>query len=271
MGVGNQGTDLNPVYTSPRGHPLGSNPTWKFGAGLLIPLLKLISKEEWRGIENIPQSGAMIAISNHISYLDPLIFAHFLYGNGRAVRFLGKASLFKVPIVGWILRHAEQVPVDREVKGAGIIALPHAIAFLEAGHCLGVYPEGTLTREENLWPMKGKTGLARLAVMTKAPVIPCAQWGAAKILPPYSKYPKLWPRTRVIVVAGKPLDFSRWYGMEADYEAMVAATDYAMAAVTSLLEGVRGEVAPAEIFDPHQSDLPRIGNFKKRKSKLWRA
>ncbi len=265
--MGNQGTDLNPVYSTPRGRPLGSNPTWKFGAGVLIPVLKLISKEEWRGVENIPQAGPMIAISNHISYADPLVFAHFLYGNGRAVRFLGKASLFKIPVIGWILRHAEQVPVERQVKGAGIIALPHAIAFLNAGHCLGVYPEGTLTRDENLWPMTGKTGLARLAVMTKAPVIPCAQWGAAKILPPYSKRLKLWPRTKVVVVAGKSLDFSPWYGKEDDHEAMISATEHAMKAITSLLEEIRGEQAPAQIFDPRHSDLPRVGNFKKRKNK----
>jgi len=265
--VANQGSDLAPIYLPPSGHPLGSNATWKFGASLVIPLLKLITKRDWRGAENLPASGAVIAISNHISYVDPLIFAHFLYGNGRAVRFLGKASLFKVPILGWILRSAEQVPVEREVKGSSTIALAHAVAFLKAGHCLGVYPEGTLTRDQDLWPMLAKTGLARLAVITKAPVIPCAQWGAAELLPTYSKHPKLWPRTKVTVTAGKPLDFSPWYGKEEDHDAMVEATAYAMKAVTTLLGEIRGESPPVEIFDPHGSDLPRIGNFKKRKNK----
>jgi len=265
--VANQGSDIAPVYLPPSGRPLGSNATWKVGAAFVIPLLTLMTKRDWRGRENIPKSGPMIAICNHISYADPLIFAHFLYRNGRAVRFLGKASLFKVPILGWILRSAEQVPVEREVKGSSTLALSHAVAFLKAGHCLGVYPEGTLTRDQNHWPMVAKTGLARLAVMTKAPVIPCAQWGAAELLPTYSKRPKLWPRTKVTVVAGPPLDFSRWYGKEDDHDAMVEATAYAMAAVTTLLGEIRGESPPAEIFDPHGSDLPRIGNFKKRKSK----
>jgi len=268
--VGNLGGDLDPVYLPPRGKPLGTNPTWKVSAGILIPLVKLISKRDWRGTENIPRTGPMIAISNHISYMDPLILTYFLYNNGRAVRFLGKASLFKLPIVGWILRHAEQVPVEREIKGAAAVALPHAIAFLKAGHCLGVYPEGTLTRDENLWPMRAKTGLARLAVMTKTPVIPCAQWGAQEILEPYSKRPKLWPRTKVTVLAGKPLDFSPWFGKEDDHLAMVEATAYAMSAITTLLEEIRGESSPKEIFDPHLSDLPRTGNYKKqekRKSK----
>ncbi len=265
--MANQGSELQPKYRPPRGRPLGANATWHVGAAILIPLLHLISKPKWRGTENIPKSGAMIAICNHISYVDPLIFAEFLYRNGRAARFLGKASLFRVPLVGWVLRHAEQVPVEREVKGAGTAALSHALAFLEAGHCLGVYPEGTLTRDADHWPMVAKTGLARLAVMSKAPVIPCAQWGATEILKPYSKKPKLFPRTRVTVVAGKALDFSPWYGKENDHEAMVEATAYAMAAITHLLEGIRGESAPAEKYDPHLSDLPRIGNYKKRKNK----
>lgn len=269
--MGNLGTDLEPVYATAKGFPLGSNATWRVGAALLIPLLKLISKEQWRGTENIPRTGPMIAISNHISYIDPLIFAHFLYGNGRAVRFLGKASLFRIPIVGWVLRHGEQVPVEREIKGSAAAALPHAIAFLKAGHCLGVYPEGTLTRDQNLWPMQAKTGLARLAVITKVPIIPCAQWGAATILAPYSKRPKLWPRTKVTVVAGKPLDFSPWYGKEEDLAAMVEASAYAMSAITQLLEEIRAESAPKEIFDPRASDLPRFGNYKKRKKPTWPA
>jgi len=254
-----------PVYDPPSGKPLGSNRTFRVGAFFVIPLLKLFTKRDWRGKENIPQTGPMIAISNHISYADSLIFAHFLYGNGRAVRFLAKSSLFKIPVIGWVLRHAEQVPVDRMGEGKAAKALPHAIAFLEAGHCLGVYPEGTLTRDSEIWPMRAKTGLARLAVMTKAPVIPCAQWGAQDILAPYAKVPRLWRRTRVSVVAGAALDFSPWFGKQDDHEAMVEATAYAMRALTALLEEIRGESAPAEIFDPHTSDLPRYGNFKREK------
>jgi len=254
-----------PVYDPPSGKPLGSNRTFRVGAFFVIPPLQLFTKRDWRGKENIPQTGPMIAISNHISYADSLIFAHFLYGNGRAVRFLAKSSLFKIPVIGWVLRHAEQVPVARMGEGKAAKALPHAIAFLEAGHCLGVYPEGTLTRDSEIWPMRAKTGLARLAVMTKAPVIPCAQWGAQDILAPYAKVPRLWRRTRVSVVAGAALDFSPWFGKQDDHEAMVEATAYAMRALTALLEEIRGESAPAEIFDPHTSDLPRYGNFKREK------
>jgi 1-acyl-sn-glycerol-3-phosphate acyltransferase len=111
--------------------------------------------------------------------------------------------------------------------------------------------------------MKAKTGIARLAILTQVPVIPCAQWGAQKILPAYSKKPKLFPRTKVIIQAGTPLDFSKWYGKAEDPVAVEEATAYVMSAITRLLEDIRGEKAPLEVFDPKKSALPRTGNFKK--------
>ncbi len=255
---------MNISYDPPKGKPLGITGWFRFGAAVLRPLLNLVAKRDWRGAENLPKSGAAIAVCNHISDLDPLTFTHFLFNNGRAVRYLAKASVFKVPFVGRVLLGAGQIPVERETSNA-TDALQHAIAFLKAGHLLGVYPEGTLTRDENYWPMKAKTGIARLAIISKVPVIPCAQWGAQEILPAYSKKPKLFPRTKVTVVAGKPLDFSKWYGQENDPVALEEATAYVMKAITILLEDIRGEKAPAEVFDPKKSNLPRIGNFKKEK------
>jgi len=255
-------TDLKISYAPPSGKPLGTTGWFRFGADLIRPLLNLIAKRDWRGIENIPKNGAAIAVCNHISYVDPLLFTHFLYDNGRAPRYLGKASLFKLPIIGRVLLGAGQIPVERETSSASQ-SLQHAIAFLNSGHLLGVYPEGTLTRDENYWPMKAKTGIARLAILTQVPVIPCAQWGAQKILPAYSKKLKLFPRTKVIVVAGNPLDFSKWYGKAEDPVALEEATAFVMSAITRLLEDIRGEKAPAEIFDPKQSQLPRTGNFKR--------
>jgi len=255
-------TDLKISYAPPSGKPLGATGWFHFGANVVRPLLNLIAKRDWRGAENIPKSGAAIAVCNHISYVDPLLFTHFLYENGRAPRYLGKASLFKLPIIGRVLLGAGQIPVERETSVASQ-SLQHAIAFLKAGHLLGVYPEGTLTRDENYWPMKAKTGIARLAILTQSPVIPCAQWGAQKILPAYGKKPKLFPRTKVIVVAGKPLDFSKWYGRGEDPVALEEATVFVMSAITRLLEDLRGEKAPTEIFDPKKSQLPRTGNFKR--------
>ena len=257
-------TDLKISYAPPSGKPLGTTNWFRFGAGLIKPLLNLIAKRDWRGVENLPKSGAAIAVCNHISYVDPLLFTHFLYDNGRAVRYLGKASLFKMPIIGRVLLGAGQIPVERESSVASH-SLQHAIAFLKSGHLLGVYPEGTLTRDANYWPMKAKTGIARLAILTQVPVIPCAQWGAQEILPAYSKKPKLFPRTKVVVVAGAPLDFSKWYGRAEDPVALEEATAYVMSAITRLLEEIRAEKAPAEIFDPRKSELPRTGNFKRER------
>ena len=255
-------TDLKISYAPPSGKPLGATSWFRFGATLVRPILNLIAKRDWRGADNIPKSGAAIAVCNHISYVDPLLFTHFLYDNGRAPRYLGKASLFKLPIIGRVLLGAGQIPVERETSSASK-SLQHAIAFLNSGHLLGVYPEGTLTRDENYWPMKAKTGIARLAILTQVPVIPCAQWGAQKILPAYSKKLKLFPRTKVIVVAGKPLDFSKWYGKAEDPAALEEATAFVMSAITRLLEDLRSEKAPTEIFDPKKSQLPRTGNFKR--------
>ncbi len=252
------------TYEPPRGRPLGTNGYFRFGASVLIPILSLITKRDWRGVENIPQSGPVIVVCNHISYADPLVFAQFLYQNGRAPRFLGKASVFKVPVIGKIIAGSGQIPVERETENARF-ALQHAIAFLEAGHCLGVYPEGTLTRDENFWPMRAKTGIARLAILTQVPVVPCAQFGAQQVLPRYGKLPRFWRRTKVSVRAGAPLEFSRWKGKEDDPEALKEATEYVMSAITRLLEEIRGEYAPAQIFDPHTSNLPRTGNYKKVK------
>ena len=251
-------------YPSPVGKPLGITPWFRFAASILRPIMFAIAKRDWRGAENIPASGPIICVSNHISYLDPLVFAHFLHDNGRAPRFLGKAELFTLPIVGTVLRGAGQVPVERESANARH-AFDHAIAFLKAGHLLGVYPEGTLTRDPDTWPMKGKTGVARLAIMTKTKVVPCAQWGAQEVLPTYGRKISLFPRKTFHVWAGEPLDFSKWYGREEDPVAIGEATDCVMNALTALLEQIRGEKAPATRFDPTTSDHPRIGNYKKRK------
>lgn len=255
-------SDLRVSYAPPQGYPLGTNAAYRIGSRIVIPILNALMKRDWKGAENIPATGPVIVASNHLSYLDVLVFAHFLYRNGRAPRFLGKAPIFRTPILGKILLAAGQVPVERESADASK-AIDHAKGILQAGHMLGVYPEGTLTRDPNLWPMVAKTGLARLALITKAPVIPIAQWGSQKVLPTYSKKVRLFPRSKVIIRAGKPVDLSPWYGRESDPKALVEATAKVMEEITKLLEEIRGEKRPPEIFDPHHSELPRTGNFKK--------
>jgi 1-acyl-sn-glycerol-3-phosphate acyltransferase len=250
-------------YDPPRGYPLGTNFQFKFWTSLIIPLFNLLMKRDWRGTENLPKSGRVIVASNHLSYADVLVLTHFLYRNGRAPRYLGKSGVFKVPVVGKVLLSAGQIPVERESADARK-AVDHAKILLEKGHLLGVYPEGTLTRDDNLWPMVAKTGCARLALATDTPVIPIAQWGSQEILPRYSKKIALFPRKTIHMWAGKPVDLSKWKGKHEDPEALKEATAAIMRAVTDLLEEIRGEKRPPVIFDPHTSDLPRTGNFMKK-------
>lgn len=257
-------TEYKVSYAPPTGKPLGTNLTFKICTRIGIPILNLVGKKQWRGVENIPQSGRVIIASNHISYLDVLFFTHFLFRNGRAPRFIGKEGVFRTPIIGKILLAAGQIPVLRESKDASK-ALEHAIKLLESGHCLGVYPEGTLTRDASGWPMVAKTGLARLAIITQSPVIPVAQWGSQIVMPTYENKLRVFPRTPIKVLAGKALDLSKWYGKDNDPVALTEATAFVMGAITDLLEELRGEKRPLEIFDPHTSTLPRIGNFKKEK------
>ena len=253
------------TYAPPKGKPLGTNPTFDFCARILIPILNAITKRTWQGTENIPKSGPAIVISNHLSYADVLFFAQFLFKNGRAPRFIGKRSVFDVPVIGRILLGAGQIPVERESTHASK-ALDHAVAALKAGHLIGIYPEGTLTRDEKLWPMVAKTGAARLAIITQLPIVPVAAWGIADVLQPYSKMPRIWKRSKITLRAGKAIDMSPWYGKQDDPAALAEATAHIMGELTSMLEDIRGEKRPAQIFDPHTSDLPRTGNFKKKRS-----
>lgn len=251
-------------FDPPRGRPLGTNLAFRIAAGLLRPILLAITKPDWREVSKLPKSGAAIVVCNHISYLDPFSFAHFLYDNGRAPRYLGKDSIFKIPLIGRFVLAAGQIPVNRESKDA-IRGYENAVSALSAGHLIGIYPEGTLTRDPDLWPMVGKTGAARLALTTGAPLYPCASWGPERVIPPYGRTIRLFPRTKLSVVIGDPVDLSKWQGKTEDPIAMQEATEAIMGAITGLLEGLRGERAPAVRFDPRKSDLPRTGNFKRRR------
>ncbi|MEU4091932.1 lysophospholipid acyltransferase family protein [Streptomyces sp. NPDC026673] len=226
---------------------------YRLAAVIAKPPLVVLFKRDWRGMEHIPAQGGFITAVNHNSYLDPLSYAHFQYNSGRVPRFLAKAPLFKPAFVGAILRGTGQIPVYRESTDAAN-AFRAAVDAINSGECVAFYPEGTLTRDPEMWPMVGKTGVARVALMTKAPVIPVAQWGANEAMPPYAKDKKvrLFPRKTLRVVAGPPVDLSAFYGQEASADVLKDATDTIMAAVSELLGELRGQTPPAERFDPRK-------------------
>ena len=227
--------------------PRRSNRAYRNVARVIRPVLLASTRRDWRGGENLPAEGGFIAAGNHMSNIDPLTFAHYLYDHGFAPKILAKHSLFTVPGLGPILRATGQIPVYRDSTQASR-SLQAAIDALLAGECVAVFPEGTLTREPDLWPMQGKTGVARLALTTRAPVIPIAQWGPQDLLGRYKKLFKPFPRKKVTVVAGKPVDLSDLYGRPQDSATLREATERVMSAITAQLEEIRGEAAPAERF-----------------------
>jgi 1-acyl-sn-glycerol-3-phosphate acyltransferase len=217
---------------------------------LLRPPLMVLTKRDWRGGERVPAEGGFVVVTNHISYLDPITFAHFLYDNGRVPRFLAKAPLFTIPVVGWVVRNSGQIPVHRESRNAAA-AFTDAVAAVEAGACVAIYPEGTITRDPDGWPMLGKTGAARVALTTGCPLIPVAQWGVHEILRPYGKpLPRFFPRRTMRVAAGPPVDLDDLRGRALTPDVLREATDRIMAAITALLGDLRGELPPAKRYDP---------------------
>jgi len=131
---------------------------------------------------------------------------------------------------------------------------------VDEGGAIIIYPEGTLTRDPDLWPMRGKTGAARIALATGCPVIPVGQWGAQEVLPPYTKRPHLVPRKNIVMKAGDPVDLDDLLALPSSPETTARATDRIMAAITAIVADIRGETAPEQRYDPRSSGVREIGN-----------
>ena len=239
---------------------------YDLAAGVVAPVMKALTKRDWQGTENLPARGGVIVVTNHMSYFDPLAIGHFLHANGRAPRYLAKSSLFDIPVVGPFLRSAGQIPVHREKRTAGD-ALAAACLAIGEGECVVVYPEGTITRDRQLWPMVGKTGAVRIALRTGCEIVPIGQWGAQDVLLPYAKLPRLLPRKTMRIKAGRPVDLSAFRGVDPTPSLLKKATTAVMDALTGLVGDLRGERPPSAAFDPGKTDMPTIGNPYKRRSK----
>lgn len=244
---------------------------YKFVALVLHRLLRTLTKRDWHGSENLPDLGGCIVTPNHVSYFDPFVSALYLYDNGRPPFYLGKEAVFRIPVLGRLLAATGQIPVYRE-SGRAVDAFRSGVSAIGEGRTVVVYVEGSLTRDPDLWPMKGKTGAARLALQTRAPVIPLAQWGPQEVMPTYQSRLRVFPRKTMHVLAGPPVDLSDLYDRPADMATVREATDRIMAALTAALEVLRGETAPAVRFDPAAAGLATTGNFKKaarRRGPRW--
>lgn len=215
---------------------------------IVKPLLVVFTKRDWRGREHVPAEGGVIIAANHISWADPLVLAHYLYECRRLPRFLAKAEVFRAPFVGRVVRGAGQIPVLRRTTDAAQ-SIQAAVDAVQRGECVVIYPEGTVTRDPDLWPMAAKTGIARLALTTGAPVIPVAQWGPQELLAYHGKRIHLLPRKTMRLLAGPPVDLTAYAGKPQTVEVLREATETIMARVREQVGVVRGETPPSRVYD----------------------
>lgn len=195
------------------------------------PLLRAVFRPRIEGVENIPATGPVILAGNHLAFSDsPFITlasprpVYFIgkneYVNGRGLTGRARAAFF---------RASGMIPVDRDGARGGVAALMTGRKVLEEGRMFGIHPEGTRSPDGRLY--RGRTGVARLALMTGAPVVPCALIGTERVQPPGRKVPR--PH-RVTIRFGAPLDFSRYDGLERDRYVLRAVTDEVMSEVMRL-------------------------------------
>ncbi len=232
----------------PRDQPLG--PWYRTAAAMLWPTMMTVTRREWFGTQYLgrPGEGRVIAV-NHLSWFDPLVISHFLNDNDRVPRFMGKDSLFENPMLGPLMTGAGQIPVYRNSADASD-SVRAAVAAVTAGETVVVYPEGTLTRDPDLWPMRCKTGAARIALLSGQPVIPVAHWGAQEVMRPYRKELRVFPPKLVRVAAGPPVALSDLIGEGLTQEVLEEATSRIGDAITDLLARLRSESPPVGRWNP---------------------
>lgn len=217
---------------------------------ILYPLDGLLFKIRWRNIERVPgpdQGGVIIAI-NHVSIIDTVLMARFVWQAGRIPRFLIKSGVFHTFGLGQIMRGAKQIPVYRGTADASQ-SLREAVTALDRGEAIVIYPEGTTTKDPEQWPMEGKTGIARLVLLSPdTPVIPVGQWGAHR-----RRGVPVWKKLRrheAVALVGEPVDLSKYRGREPSAETLREITDVIMDAIRDQVAELRGADAPVTFFKP---------------------
>jgi 1-acyl-sn-glycerol-3-phosphate acyltransferase len=237
---------------------------WAIAVAIVKPVLLATTKPRWEDAEKIPETGGCILALNHVSQIDPLTAAHITWDYGRQSRYLAKAGLFKNKWLARFLRAAGQIPVERSTAGAR--AFDEAVKAVRAGELVVVYVEGSITKDPAGWPMVGKSGAARIALATGAPVIPVGQWGAQELLPAYSAKPRPFPRKTVRMKVGDPVDLSDLLAKEHTVQVVAEATHRIMDAIVDLVADVRGEPRPAELFDPRKAGVSSTGNPNRKRA-----
>ncbi|MFT4010082.1 MAG: lysophospholipid acyltransferase family protein [Nocardioidaceae bacterium] len=234
----------------------------------LGPILRVVFRPRCDGLENVPEEGPAILASNHLSYADWLFMPLTL---SRRVSFVAKSEYFTgTGIKGWLQRTffsgAGQIPIDRTSGDAAAGALASAKKVLDRGELFGIYPEGTRSHDGKLY--RGRTGVARLALETGVPVIPVAVVGTDVVAPPGKKFGSF---TRPVVRFGKPLDFSRYEGLEDDRFILRSITDEIMYEIMRLsgqeyvdLYATRAKALDKEKADKEKADQARAERERER-------
>jgi 1-acyl-sn-glycerol-3-phosphate acyltransferase len=200
-------------------------------------------------MDRIPREGSALLVFNHVSYLDPIYDAVFVYEAGRVPRFLAKNTLWKLPLAGTVLAGTGQIPVYRGTAEAGQ-SLRAAHQALSDGEVVAIYPEGTITRDPDGWPMHSRVGVARLALENDVPVIPVARWGTLEVYDHYGKRFRPFPRKRITIKVGEPIDLSAYREGRQDSGNLREVTEEIMSRVRDLLAEIRGEQAPSTFYVP---------------------
>ena len=234
-------------------------PGMAFCIVVIHPVASLLFRLRYRHEERIPPTGPVLLVANHVSILDPLACARLVFDSGRVPHFLAKESLFR-GFAGWVLRHAGQIPVARFTSQArGSVSA--AQADLAAGNVIVIYPEGSVTRDPDWWPMQSRTGVARLALTTEASVVPVAQWGPQRLHDYHATKLHLRLRTPADYLVGEPVDLTDLRaqvreGRPLSGELLREVTARMMASVRDQLAELRGEPAPTTTTPHPRRALP---------------
>jgi 1-acyl-sn-glycerol-3-phosphate acyltransferase len=226
---------------------------------VVYPIASLLFRLRYRNAERIPRTGPALLVLNHISILDPLASARLVWDHGRVPHFLAKESVFRGP-GGPLLRRAGQIPVARFTADAHE-ALHAAEVDLAAGNIVVIYPEGSVTRDPDWWPMESRTGVARLALTTDAVVLPVAQWGAQRVHDYHAHKLHFRLRTPADYLVGEPVDLSAQRarlraGQPLTGQLLKETTNLIMTRVRDQLAELRGEPAPLAFHPRPRRELP---------------
>jgi 1-acyl-sn-glycerol-3-phosphate acyltransferase len=225
---------------------------------ILYPFDALLFRIRWHHLDRVPapEQGGVIIAMNHISHVDTVLMARLVWQSGRVPRFMIKAGVFTKPVLGQIMRGAKQIPVYRGTSDAAD-SLREAVLALDNGEAIVIYPEGTISKDPARWPMQGKTGIARLVLLSPhTPVVPVGQWGAQarKGVPWWRRFARRTAQASI----GEPLDLSRYQDSEPTAQTVREITDVIMTAVRDQVAVLREQTPPTEFFKPTKTYVDRV-------------